>query len=315
MEMRKLGRTGLKVAPLCLSGNVFGWTADEAASQAVLDAYVGGGNFIDSADVYSHWGPGNRGGESEGVLGRWMHARGNRSHVIIATKVGSPIGDGANERGLSCQHIMAAVEDSLRRLQTNYILYQAHINDQDTPLDETLRAFDDLVRQGKVRYLGASNYSAWRLTQALWESDRRGYARYDSVQPRYNLIDRDDFERELAPMCLAHDVGVIGYSSLASGFLSGKYRRDGALPTSARAGGVQQRYMNERGFAVLDAVERVAQTHDATPTQVALAWLLAKPAISAPIVSVTSAAQVDELLGALDIHLSVADLAALDVRA
>jgi aryl-alcohol dehydrogenase-like predicted oxidoreductase len=313
MEMRTLGRSGLKVAPICLGGNVFGWTCDEPTSYTVLDAYVaGGGNFIDSADVYARWAPGNSGGESETILGRWMRDRGNRAEIVLATKVGSPMGDAPHQRGLSRRHIMDGVEASLRRLQTDYIdLYQAHIDDGETPLDETLRAFDDLVRQGKVRYIGASNYSAWRLTRALWESERRGYASYICVQPRYNLIDRADFERELGPMCKELGVGVIGYSSLASGFLSGKYRRGGAMPASARAGGVQQRYMHERGFAVLDAVLGVAEAHGATPTQVALAWLLAQPAVTSPIASATSPTQAVELLGAVDLRLSAEDLAAL----
>ena len=317
MEMRALGRAGLQVAPICLGGNVFGWTCDEPTSQAVLDAYVaGGGNFIDSADVYARWAPGNVGGESEAILGRWMRARGNREQLVIATKVGSAMGDGPNQRGLSRQHIVAAVEASLRRLQTDYIdLYQAHIDDEATPLDETLRAFDDLLRQGKVRYIGASNYSAWRMVQALWTSDHRGYAPYVCVQPRYNLVDRADYERELEPACLALGVGVITYSALGGGFLSGKYRRDGELPTTARADSVRQRYMHERGWAVLDALLAVAEVRGATPTQVALAWQLARPSVTAPIASATSVAQVQELLGAAALKLTPEELAALDVGA
>jgi len=317
MEMRALGRAGLQVAPICLGGNVFGWTCDEPTSQAVLDAYVvGGGNFIDSADVYARWAPGNVGGESEAILGRWMRARGNREQLVIATKVGSAMGDGPNQRGLSRQHIVAAVEASLRRLQTDYIdLYQAHIDDAATPLDETLRAFDDLLRQGKVRYIGASNYSAWRMVQALWTSDRRGYAPYVCVQPRYNLVDRAEYERELEPACLALGVGVITYSALGGGFLSGKYRRDGELPTTARADSVRQRYMHERGWAVLDALLAVAEVRGATPTQVALAWQLARPSVTAPIASATSVAQVQELLGAAALKLTTEELAALDVGA
>ena len=313
MEMRALGRAGLQVAPICLGGNVFGWTCDEPTSQAVLDAYVaGGGNFIDSADVYARWAPGNVGGESEAILGRWMRARGNREQLVIATKVGSAMGDGPNQRGLSRQHIVAAVEASLRRLQTDYIdLYQAHIDDAATPLDETLRAFDDLLRQGKLRYIGASNYSAWRLVQALWTSDHRGYAPYVCVQPRYNLVDRADYERELEPACLALGVGVITYSALGGGFLSGKYRRDGALPATARADSVRQRYMHERGWAVLDALLAVAEARGATPTQVALAWQLARPSVTAPIASATSVAQVQELLGAAALKLTPEELAAL----
>ena len=317
MEMRALGRAGLQVAPICLGGNVFGWTCDEPTSQAVLNAYVvGGGNFIDSADVYARWAPGNVGGESEAILGRWMRARGNREQLVIATKVGSAMGDGPNQRGLSRQHIVAAVEASLRRLQTDYIdLYQAHIDEAATPLDETLRAFDDLLRQGKVRYIGASNYSAWRLVQALWTSDHRGYAPYVCVQPRYNLVDRAEYERELEPACLALGVGVITYSALGGGFLSGKYRRDGELPTTARADSVRQRYMHERGWAVLDALLAVAEVRGATPTQVALAWQLARPSVTAPIASATSVAQVQELLGAAALKLTTEELAALDVGA
>jgi aryl-alcohol dehydrogenase-like predicted oxidoreductase len=318
MHYKSLGRTGLQVARLCFGGNVFGWTCDEPTSQRVLDAYVaGGGNFIDSADVYSRWAPGNKGGESETILGRWMAERGNRSEIILATKCGSAMGDKPNQRGLSRQHIMNAVEASLRRLKTDYIdLYQAHIDDQATPLEETLRAFDDLVRQGKVRYIGASNYSAWRLTEALWVSDKGGYTRYDCVQPRYNLIDRADFERELEPMCLAHGVGVIGYSSLASGFLSGKYKRDAAMPGTPRANSVQQRYMQHpRSFAVLEAVERVAAERNVTPSQIALAWLMARPVVTAPIASATSVEQLNELLGATEIELSSEEKAALEAAA
>lgn len=315
MEMRNVGRSGLQVAPLCLGGNVFGWTCDEPASQAVLDAYVdAGGNFIDTADVYSRWVPGHQGGESEAILGRWMRARGNRAQLIVATKVGSAMGDGANMRGLSRQRIMTAVEESLRRLQTDYIdLYQAHFDDGG-PQDETMRAFDDLVRQGKVRYLGASNYSAWRLVRALWISDKAGYAPYVCLQPHYNLARRDEFERELEPMCRELGIGVIPYAALAGGFLSGKYRRGEAVPESKRAGTVQQRYFNDHGFAALDALLQVAEARSATPSQVALAWLLARPVVTAPIVSATSPAQLRELLGALELRLSDEELAALDVR-
>lgn len=314
METRRLGRTGLKVAPLCFGGNVLGWTTDERTSFAVLDAYVeGGGNFIDTADSYSRWVPGHVGGESEAVLGRWMRERGNRARIVVATKVGNPMGDGPNDRGVSRARIMDSVEQSLRRLQTDYIdLYQAHIDDRDTPLEETLRAFDDLIRQGKVRYIGASNYSAWRLATALWTSDKHGYARYETLQPRYNLAAREEYERELEPLCQEQGIGVITYSSLASGFLSGKYRAGQPLPSSARAQGVQRGYMNERGFAILDAVERVAREHGATPGQVALAWILARPAITAPIASTTSVEQTRELLGAADVRLSAETLAILD---
>ncbi|NJN15588.1 MAG: aldo/keto reductase [Oscillochloris sp.] len=314
MDMRTLGRTGLQVAPLCLGGNVFGWSADEAASFEVLDAYAAaGGNFIDTADVYSRWVPGHSGGESELVLGRWMHVRGNRAEMIIATKVASGMADAPNRSGLSRQWIMRAVEDSLGRLQTDYIdLYQAHWDDQNTPLEETLRAFDDLIRQGKVRYIGASNYRSWRLMQALWTSDRHNYASYVCLQPRYNLVVRDEYEQELEPLCRSMGIGVIPYAALAGGFLSGKYRRGDELPQSVRADSVKQRYMHERGFAVLDAVLAVAERHNAKPAQVALAWLLHRPGITAPIASATSAAQLQELLGSLTLKLSDEDVKALD---
>ncbi len=314
MLTRKLGRTGLRVAALCLGGNTFGWTTNQKASEAVLDAYVeAGGNFIDTADVYARWAPGNTGGESENALGTWMSARRNRQAVLIATKVMGPMGPGPNDTGLSRQHIMAGLAASLRRLQTDYIdLYQAHWDDRDTPLEETLRAFDDLVSQGKVRYIGASNYHAWRLARALWESDKRGYARYDSLQPKYNLVFRDEYERELEPLCLEQGVGVIPYSSLGSGFLSGKYRRGAALPSTARAAGVQKTYMNDRGFAILEAVEKVAAAAGATPAQVALSWLAHRPGITAPIASATSVTQLRELLGGIDLRLDEEATATLD---
>jgi aryl-alcohol dehydrogenase-like predicted oxidoreductase len=314
MLMRKLGRTGLRVAALCLGGNTFGWTTDQKVSEAVLDAYVeAGGNFIDTADVYARWVPGNTGGESETALGAWMAARGNRQSVIIATKVMGPMGPGPNDTGLSRQHIMQGVEASLSRLRTDFIdVYQAHWDDRETPLAETLRAFDDLVTQGKVRYVGASNYHAWRLTRALWESDRGGFARYESLQPKYNLVFRDEYERELEPLCLEQGVGVIPYSSLGSGFLSGKYRRGGELPKTARAGGVQKAYMTDRGFAILEAVEKVAAAAGATAAQVALSWLAHRPGITAPIASATTVAQLKELVGGVELQLDPEARAALD---
>jgi aryl-alcohol dehydrogenase-like predicted oxidoreductase len=314
MLMRKLGRSGLKVSALCLGGNTFGWTTDQKASEVVLDAYVeAGGNFIDTADVYSRWAPGNKGGESETALGTWLATRMHRSAVLIATKVCGPMGPGPNDSGLSRSHIVEGVEASLRRLRTDYIdLYQAHWDDRETPLEETLRAFDDLVRQGKVRYLGASNYPAWRLVRALWESDRHGYVRYESLQPKYNLVIRDEYERELEPLCIEQGVGVIPYSSLASGFLSGKYRAGLALPKTARAGGVEKTYMNERGFRVLAAVEKVAASVNATAAQVSLSWLAHRPGITAPIASATSVAQLKELVGGIELRLDSEATAALD---
>ena len=314
MLMRRLGRTGLRVSALCLVGNTFGWTTDQKASEAVLDAYVeAGGNFIDTADVYSRWVSGHKGGESEDVLGKWMKVRGNRRSVIIATKVMGPMGPGANDTGLSRQHIVEGVEDSLERLQTDFIdLYQAHWDDRDTPLDETLRAFDDLVRQGKVRYIGASNYHAWRLTRALWESDRRAFVRYESIQPKYNLVFRDEYERELEPLCLEQSIGVIPYSSLGSGFLSGKYHRGRELPKTARSGNVEKIYMTDRGFTVLEAVEKVAAGAGATAAQVALSWLAHRPGITAPIASATSVAQLKELLGGIELELDADARTTLD---
>ena len=312
MQLRQLGQSDLRVAPLCLGGNVFGWTADEAASFAVLDAYLeAGGNVVDSADVYARWAPGNSGGESEAVLGRWMASRKNRGSVIIATKLGSEMGPG--QKGLSRRYMMQAVEASLRRLQTDYIdLYQAHRDDPDTPLDETLAAFDELVKQGKVRAIGASNYTAARLAEARQISEQRGYARYESIQPPYSLVQRAEYERELEPYCREHNVGVIAYSSLASGFLTGKYRPGQELPSTPRAGGIQQKYMNERGFAVVAELDRVAEAHGATPAQVALAWLIARPGITAPIASATTVPQLRELMGAVDLTLDADSIRALD---
>ena len=307
MEMRKLGRTALSVPSLCFGGNVFGWTADEQRSVAVLDAYVdGGGNFIDTADTYSA-------GESESILGRWMGARKNRSRVIIATKVGSRVGGNPAMHGLSRRYIIEEVEASLKRLQTDYIdLYQAHRDDPNTPLDETMATFNDLVRQGKVRYIGASNYSAARLREALRISEQHGYIRYECLQPPYNLVNRAVYEGELESLCLERELGVITYSSLASGFLSGKYRMGKEVPSSPRAKGVQERYMNEKGERVLAQLDRVAAAHAATVAQVALAWIMARPGIISAIASATSVEQLRELLGAVDLKLTGGDMEALD---
>jgi aryl-alcohol dehydrogenase-like predicted oxidoreductase len=312
MPFRRLGRSDLKISPLFLGGNVFGWTADEATSFAILDAYVeSGGNSIDTADVYSAFVPGHVGGESETVIGRWLKARGNRDKVIIATKVGSRMGSG--KQGLSRKHIFESIEDSLKRLQTDVIdLYQAHRDDADTPLEETLQAFDELVRQGKVRAIGASNYSAPRLAEALQISQQHGYARYESLQPLYNLVERESYESELEPLVREQEIGVISYFSLAAGFLSGKYQPGQELPRTARAQGVQQKYMNDRGFAVLKEVERVAQAHNVTPSQVALTWLIARPGITAPIASATSVEQVHGLIEATELKLSDEEIEALN---
>lgn len=312
MEYRKLGRTGLKVSELCLGTMQWGWTASEEDGCAVMDAFVeAGGNFIDTADVYSRWVPGNPGGVSEEIIGRWMKARGNRRQVVLASKVRGRMWNGPNGEGLSRAHIVQACEDSLRRLQTDTIdLYQTHYFDADTPIDETLRALDDLVRAGKVRYIGCSNYPAWRLTQALWTSDKFDLARFDSLQPHYSLIHRAEFERELKPLCESLQVGVIPYSPLAGGFLTGKYRRDN-MPDSARAGGVK-RYLNDKGFAILDVLDQVAQRHSATDAQVALAWQLAQPVITSPIFGANSLAQLEEILKATTITLSSEDVEELN---
>lgn len=294
---RFIGRTSISVNPLCLGGNVFGWTADEAASFAVLDAFVaGGGDFIDTADVYSAWAPGHQGGESETILGKWMKARGTRQRVIVATKVGNKMPYG---QGLRADQIERGVEESLKRLQTDVIdLYQAHIDDASAPLEETLRAFDALIKSGKVRSIGASNYTAARLRESLDISNEHGLARYECLQPRYNAIDRT-FEDELGPLCRTESVGVIPYVALAGGFLTGKYRREGPMPETARAAGVQRNYFNDRGFAVLAQIEAAAQERGVTPGQIAVAWLIAQPGITAPIASATSVAQVEELLAAM----------------
>ncbi len=279
MQYRNLGRTGLKVSELCLGTMQWGWTADEPTSFAVMDAFVAaGGNFIDTADVYSRWAEGNPGGVSEEIIGRWMKDRGNRRQIVLATKVRGVMWDGPNGEGLSRGHIMAAVEDSLRRLQTDHIdLYQTHWFDAGTPIDETMRALDDLVRQGKVRTVGCSNYPAWRLAKALWTSDKLGLARYDSIQPHYNIAYRTEFEREIKPLCEEEGIGVIPYSPLAGGFLTGKYRRDAPVPDSARASGIQRRYLND-----------------------------------SPIIGANSIEQLNDSLGAVGLRLSEEEMKALD---
>jgi aryl-alcohol dehydrogenase-like predicted oxidoreductase len=316
MEYRKLGRTGLKVSELCLGTMQWGWTASEETAFAVMDAFVAaGGNFIDTADVYSRWVEGNPGGVSEQIIGRWMKARDNRRQIVLATKVRGVMWPGPNGEGLSRGHIMSAAEDSLRRLQTDVIdLYQTHWFDADTPIDETMRALDDLVRQGKVRYLGCSNPgAAWRLAKALWASDKRGLARYDALQPHYNIAYRAEFERELKGLCEAEGIGVIPYSPLAGGFLTGKYRRGEATPESARASGIQRRYLNERGFTILEALEKLGALRGKSIAQMALAWQLSQPVITAPIIGANSVAQLDDSLGAVGVRLTPEEMQALDV--
>lgn len=311
MELRPLGRTGLRVAPLAFGGNVFGWTADDAASFALLDAFVDGGfNLVDTADVYSRWVPGNAGGESEAIIGRWLAKSGKRERVVLATKVGHDLGDFG--KGLSAAHIRRAVEASLRRLGTDRIdLYQAHIDDPATPQEETLGAFADLIREGKVRAIGASNFNASRLRGALDLSRRVGLPRYETLQPGYNLIDRTSYEAELQPLCVAEGIGVINYYGLARGFLTGKYRSEADLAGRARGTGVKAACFNERGWRVLRALDEVAAGLRATPAQVALAWQMRQPGIVAPIASATSTAQWAELAAAATLELPAAAMTLL----
>jgi len=306
MEYRKLGKTGLKVSPLCMGTMQFGWSVNEADTHKILSATLDAGiNFIDTADVYSKWVEGNPGGISETYIGNWMKQNGiQRDQVVLATKVRGEMGKGPNDQGLSRIHIVNAVEASLRRLQTDYIdLYQSHWTDEDTPVEETLRAFDDLVRQGKVRYVGASNYAAWELMEALWSSYQNNLVRYDSIQPHYSLIHRDEFERELRAVCERYGIGVIPYSPLAGGFLTGKYRKNGPTPDSKRAEG-RKRVMTDKNYALIDEMEVIALRHKSTISQVALAWMLADPVISSPIIGATSIEQLHEDLGVLDFKLN-----------
>ncbi len=309
MEYRPLGRSGLSIAPLMLGGNVFGWTADEKTSHAILDAFVAGGfNAIDTADVYSAWVPGNTGGDSEKVLGTWLKGRGRRDDVVIATKVGMwPV-----QPGLSAKNIIAACEGSLTRLQTDYIdLYQSHRDDADAPQDETLEAYDRLVKAGKVRAIGASNFETDRLASAGAASKAGGLPRYDTLQPAYNLMDRA-IEGPLQQLCLAEHVSIISYYGLASGFLTGKYRSMEDLGKSPRGGGMKKHLEGEKGPKVLAALDAVAADLNATPAQAALAWVMARPAVAAPIASATSLIQLEELMGAARLSLDPAHIARLD---
>ncbi len=314
MNYRRLGRTGLKVSTICLGTMQFGWTTDEPTAHAILNrALELGINFIDTADVYSRWHPGNPGGVSETHIGNWLAGGAPRDQIVLATKVRGKMGDGPNDQGLSRGHIISAVEASLRRLRTEYIdLYQTHSPDHETPLDETLRALEDLVRSGKVRTVGCSNYPAWLLAKALWISDVHKIVRYDSLQPHYSYVHRAEFERELQPLCLDQGVGVIPYSPLAAGFLTGKYRRGQPLPESARADNVQRRYMNEQGFAAVDKLEEVGDAHNATIAQTAIAWVLANPAVTSAIIGANSVAQLEDTAKGADVALSAEEKAALD---
>ncbi len=311
MDRRKLGNTEFLVAPLALGGNVFGWTADEATSFRLLDAFVGAGcNLIDTADSYSRWVPGHQGGESEAVIGRWIARRGRHDDVIIATKVGSDMGLGY--RCLRADYIIQAAEQSLRRLQVEAIdLYQSHWDDDKTPFDETLEAYARLMKQGKVKAIGASNMTAERLAQALAASRQHGYPLYQTLQPHYNLYERAGFEGPLADLCVQENIGVITYFSLAAGFLTGKYRSEADFAKSARGTGMKK-FLNPRGFTILATLEGVAQAHNATMAQVALAWLMQRRGVTAPIASATSVAQLDELTASLRLELDPPSVVALN---
>ncbi|GAB4425154.1 MAG: aldo/keto reductase [Anaerolineae bacterium] len=314
MEYRKLGRTGLKVSALCLGTMTFRWTSTEHQALRVLDrAYDAGINFIDTADVYSSWAPGNPGGVAERIIGRWLKTK-PRHQIIIATKVRGRMWDGPTGEGLSRHHIMAAVEGSLRRLGTDYIdLYQTHWPDWDTPLEETLRALDDLVRAGKVRYIGASNHAAWLLTKALWISDKYNLARYDCIQPHYNLLNRAEVEPDLAALCLDQGIGMIPYSPLAGGFLTGKYTRETVPPDSRGAQNERIAALRtERNFQLLDALREMGELRGATIAQMALAWLFTQPFVTAPIVGANTVAQLEESLGAVGLRLTEDEMLRLD---
>ncbi|MFK7603208.1 aldo/keto reductase [Deinococcus sp. SM5_A1] len=317
---RKLGRSGLHLFPLGLGTMQFGWSADEQTAFEIMDAYhAAGGNFLDTADVYSAWAKGNPGGVSEEIIGRWVKARGNRNDLVIATKVRGAMGEGFSQgrgtvhqrEGLSRRWILKACEDSLKRLQVDHIdLYQVHWIDNQTPIEETLSALTDLVRRGYVRYLGCSNYSAWRLMEALWTSDRKNLESFVSIQPEYSLLSptRANFERELQKVCVAYGVGVVPWSPLGGGVLTGKYKRGAALPESVRADENARRRFSDKNFDVVEVLQAVADTNNAKPAQVALAWLLAQPGMTAPIVGANSVTQLQELLGTLELQLDQDDL-------
>jgi aryl-alcohol dehydrogenase-like predicted oxidoreductase len=313
VNIRQLGKTDIKVTGICLGTMQFGWTSDEAASFDVMDAYFeAGGNFIDTADIYSTWSPGNPGGVSEEIIGRWMKARGNRDKIIIATKLRGKMWDGPDGEGLGRAHIERAIEDSLRRLQVETIdLYQTHWPDKDVPVEQTQTVFGELIASGKVRYVGASNYSATQLGEALTVAEKDGLPPFVTLQPHYNLAHRSEFEAELAALCERDGIAVIPYSPLEGGFLTGKYRRGGALPRSQRAKMIMER-ATDQAFGVVDALAEIAEGHGATIAAVALAWLLAKPAITAPIIGANSREQLAELLPASDLLLGEAEIARLD---
>jgi aryl-alcohol dehydrogenase-like predicted oxidoreductase len=309
MQKRRIGRSELQVSPLMFGGNVFGWTADEATSFSILDAFVDAGlDFIDTADVYSAWVPGNQGGESETIIGKWFKKSGKREQIVLATKVSKL----PQRKGLSAANIQAAVEDSLRRLQTDYIdVYFSHDDDTATPLEETLGAYQKLIEAGKVRVIGASNYTGARVEEALAVARRHGLPEYQLVQPEYNLYDRAEYERDIEPVVLANQLGSVVYYSLASGFLSGKYRSQADLAHKARGSRVEK-YLNDRGLRILGALDRVAQRHGSTPATIALAWLIARPSVTAPIASATSVDQLKSLAAAVHLMLTGDDIRELD---
>jgi aryl-alcohol dehydrogenase-like predicted oxidoreductase len=312
MQLRTLGRSSLRVAPLCLGGNVFGWTANEAASFTVLDALVGAGlNFIDTADVYSMWVPGHRGGESETVIGNWLKRAVRRKDIVIATKVGMEMAP--DRKGLSAVHIARSVEESLRRLQTDHIdLYFSHCDDATVPFEETLGAYQKLLTQGKVRAIGASNHTAARLAEALEVSRKNGLPRYEVLQPHYNLYARSEYESALEPLCLEQQIGVVSYFALASGFLSGKYRAPADAAKSVRGDGVVAKFLNERGLRILAALDDVGRRYGASPASVALAWQIARPSITAPIASATTVNQLTDLVAATQLKLDQAAIEQLN---
>jgi aryl-alcohol dehydrogenase-like predicted oxidoreductase len=311
MIQRQLGSTGIQISPLIFGGNVFGWTIDEKTSFTLLDKFKDSGfNCVDTADVYSAWAPENKGGESETILGRWLKQKGGREKVIIATKVGSDMGEG--RKGLSKKYILQAVEDSLKRLQTDYIdLYQSHFDFDDAPLNERLEAYTQLIKQGKVRAIGASNYNEARLTEALRISEKQGLASYQTLQPLYNLYDRE-IEEDLQPLCVQHNIGIIPYYSLAAGFLTGKYKSEKDVEKNpARAGGVKK-YLNEKGFRILKVLNEIAAELNVTPAQVSLAWLLTRPAVTAPIASSTNIEQLNDLVKGVQLKLDDAAIERLN---
>lgn len=310
MTTRELGNTGIHIAPLVFGGNVFGWTADKQRSFELLDRFVDAGfNAIDTADMYSTWVPGNQGGESETIIGQWLASRGNRDRIVLFTKVGMEMPDG---QGLSASWIEQSIENSLRRLQTDYVdVYFSHTHDNDVPVEETLQAYDKLIRAGKVRTVGASNHTAEQLDAALKVADSNSLPRYRVLQPEYNLHDRASYDGPLRDLAMQQGMGVVTYFSLASGFLSGKYRSDADLGKSARGGAIE-RYLTPRGMQILDALDEVAETHNATPAEVALAWLMARPGVTAPIASATRIQQLDSLVRSSQLALTDRDLSRLD---